>query len=154
VLTGLQVSQFVSPHKVPVVRPEDRLEHVLGVMTSTSCSALPVTDAEGRLLGVLSLEEAHLAAQSPHSRSMILAADLMRTDVDALHLEDRVDRALELFVENDLTALPVIDGTTDRKVLGLVQRSDISNAYLRHVHGLVEDQLTPAKSNRSANRID
>jgi CBS domain-containing protein len=70
-----------------------------------------------------------------------LAADLMRSDVDALHLEDRVDRALELFVENDLTALPVIDGSTDRKVLGLVRRSDISNAYLRHVHGLVEDQL-------------
>jgi CIC family chloride channel protein len=144
VLTGLQVGQFVSAQKVPVVHPEDRLEQVLGVMTSTSCNALPVTDSEGRLLGVLSLEEAHLAAQSPHSRAMILAADLMRTDVDALHLEDRVDRALELFVENDLTALPVIDGSSDRKVLGLVQRSDISTAYLRHVHGLVEDQLATA----------
>jgi len=144
VLTGLQVSQFVSAQKVPVVHPEDRLEQVLGIMTSTSCNALPVTDSEGRLLGVLSLEEAHLAAQSPHSRAMILAADLMRTDVDALHLEDRVDRALELFVENDLTALPVIDGSSDRKVLGLVHRSDISTAYLRHVHGLVEDQLAAA----------
>jgi chloride channel protein, CIC family len=141
VLTGLQVSQFVFPHQVPVVHPEDRLEHVLGIMTSASCGALPVTDADGRLLGVLSLEEVHLAAQSPHSRAMILAADLMRTDVDALHLEDRVDRALELFVENDLTALPVVDTSTDRKVLGLARRSDISNAYLRHVHGLVEDQL-------------
>jgi CIC family chloride channel protein len=142
VLTGLQVSQFVFPHQVPVVHPEDRLEHVLATMTSGSCNALPVTDSEGRLLGVLSLEEVHLAAQSPHSRAMILAADLMRTDVEALHMEDRVDRALELFVENDLTALPVIDGTGDRKVLGLVQRSDISAAYLRHVHGLVEERLS------------
>ncbi len=149
VLTGLQVSQFVFPHQVPVVHPEDQLDRVLNVMTSASCNALPVTDPDGRLLGVLSLEEVHLAAQSPHSRSMILAADLMRTDIDALHLEDRVDRALELFVENDLTALPVIDGTTDRKVLGLVQRADISNAYLRHVHGLVEEQLAPGRSNRS-----
>jgi CBS domain-containing protein len=152
VLTGLQVSQFVYPQQVPVVHPEDRLEHVLGIMTNASCNALPVTDSEGRLLGVLSLEEAHLAAQSPHSRSMILAADLMRTDVDALHLEDRVDRALELFVENDLMALPVVDGSTDRKVIGLVRRSDISTAYLRHVHGLVEDQLAAAvPAGRSAN---
>jgi chloride channel protein, CIC family len=141
VLTGLQVSQFVFPHQVPVVHPQDSLDQVLGIMTSDSSSTLPVTDADGRLLGVLSLEEVHLAAQSPHSRSMILVADLMRTDVDALHLEDRVDRALELFVENDLTALPVVDGSNDRKVLGLARRSDISNAYLRHVHGLVEDQL-------------
>ncbi len=145
VLTGLEVRQFVFPQQVPVVHPEDRLEQVLGVMTNTSCNALPVTDADGRLLGVLSLEEAHIAAQSPNSRAMILAADLMRSDVDALHLEDRVDRALELFVENDLTALPVIDGSTDRKVLGLVRRSDISNAYLRHVHGLVEDQLAAVR---------
>ncbi len=41
----------------------------------------------------------------PMSRSMILAADLMRTDVIRCRLEDRVDRALELFVENDLTAI-------------------------------------------------
>jgi chloride channel protein, CIC family len=150
VLTGVQVSQFVFPHQVPVVHPEDRLEQVLGIMTSTSYSALPVTDSEGRLLGMLSLEEAHLAAQSPHSRAMILAADLMRTDVDALRLEDRVDRALELFVENDLTALPVVDGSTDRKVLGLVRRSDISNAYLRHVHGIVEDQVSASTAAQRA----
>lgn len=147
------MSQFVFPHQVPVVHPENQLDQVLAVMTTTSCSALAVTDGDGRLVGMLSLEEVHLAAQSPHSRSMILAADLMRTDVDALHLEDRVDRALELFVENDLTALPVIDDTTDRKVLGLVQRSDISNAYLRHVHGLVEDQLATTAANPSAKKV-
>jgi len=117
----------------------DRLDEVLGSLTNTPCNALPVTDAEGRLLGVLCLEEAHLAAQSPHVRSMILAADLMRTDVDPLQLQDGVDRALELFVENDLTALPVVDGSPDQKVLGVVKRSDISNAYLRHVHGVFEE---------------
>jgi CIC family chloride channel protein len=150
VLTGLQVSQFVLPRQVPEIHPADRLEQVLTVMTSAGCNALPVTDQEGRLLGVLSLEEAHLAAQSPHSRAMILAADLMRTDVDALHPHDRVDRALELFVENDLTALPVIDESTDRKVLGLVRRSDISTAYLKHVHGLVEDQIASIPGTRTS----
>jgi len=69
-----------------------------------------------------------------------------------------VDRALELFVESGLTALPVIDESNDCKVLGLVQRSDISTAYLRHVHGLVEEQLSkpsPAArttSSKKANR--
>ena len=140
VLTGLHVSQFVlPPEQVPFLHPEDRLDEVLGWLTTTPCNSLPVIDREGRLLGVLSLEEAHLAAQSPHARSMILAADLMRTDVDPLQLHDRVDRALELFVENDLTALPVVDGTPDLKVLGVVKRSDISNAYLRHVHGVLEE---------------
>ena len=140
VLTGLQVSQFVVPQEqIPFLHPEDRLDEVLGSLTTTSCNSLPVVDRNGHLVGVLSLEEAHLAAQSPHARSMILAADLMRTDVDPLKLNDRVDRALELFVENDLTALPVVDGASDPKVLGVVKRSDISNAYLRHVHGVIEE---------------
>jgi chloride channel protein, CIC family len=140
VLSGLQVSQFVlPPEQVPFLHPENRLDEVLGWLTSTPCNSLPVVDGENRLLGVLSLDEAHLAAQSPHSRSMILAADLMRTDVDPLQLHDRVDRALELFVENDLTALPVVDGSPDHKVVGVVKRSDISNAYLRHVHGVLEE---------------
>jgi chloride channel protein, CIC family len=147
VLTGLHVSQFVLPQEqVPFLHPENRLDEVLGWLTSTPCNSLPVVDRENRLLGVLSLEEAHLAAQSQHSRSMILAADLMRTDVDPLHLEDRVDRALELFVENDLTALPVVDGSPDRKVLGVVKRSDISNAYLRHVHGVLEESEVATKA--------
>ena len=32
----------------------------------------------------------------------------------------------------------------DHKVLGVVKRSDISNAYLRHVHGVLDDSPLPA----------
>ncbi len=68
VLTGLQVSQFVLPEEqIPFLHPEDRLDQVLGSLTTTSCNSLPVVDRNGHLVGVLSLEEAHLAAQSPHA---------------------------------------------------------------------------------------
>ena len=66
---------------------------------------------------------------------MVLAEDLMRSDVRPLTPDDTLDRALELFVENDLLALPVVDDLKTRKVVGMVRRFDISSAYLRHVHG-------------------
>jgi CBS-domain-containing membrane protein len=96
---------------------------------------LPVTDDEGRLLGVVSLEEVHLASQSPHLLPIIVAADLMRTDITPLHVDDRLDRAAELFVENNLVALPVVDGTPEQRVIGLVKRTDVASTYLRHVQG-------------------
>ena len=65
----------------------------------------------------------------------MLAADLMRSDVRPLTPEDTLDRALELFVENDLLALPVVDDLEGRRVIGLVRRFEIASAYLRHVHG-------------------
>lgn len=136
VLVGLFVRQFVKPQaEIFTLRPIDRLADVLTRLAHAPYQAVPVTDPAGRLLGVVSLEEVHLASQSPNLSSLILAADLMRGDVTPLQLDDRLDRAQELFVENDLLALPVVDNLTDLRVVGIVKRSDIAGAYLRQVHG-------------------
>jgi CIC family chloride channel protein len=136
VLTGLRVGQFVTPEQeVPVLHPGDRLTKVIEHLSNTTFHALPVTDGEGRLLGVVSLEEVHRASQSPYLQPLILATDLMRSDVTPLRPEDRLDRALELFVDSDLLALPVVDGPEPGRVIGIVKRSDVSSTYLRYVHG-------------------
>jgi CBS domain-containing protein len=59
----------------------------------------------------------------------------MRADVEPLRPDDRLDRALELFVRSDLLALPVVDGSEGRRVVGIVKRADVSALYLRQVHG-------------------
>jgi CIC family chloride channel protein len=136
VLMDLRVSQFIVPgQQVPILHPGHRLEEVISRLSNTPYHVLPVTDEEGRLLGLVSLEEVHLASQSPHLLAIIVAADLMRTDITPLHADERLDRALELFVENDLVALPVVDGTPERRVIGIVKRTDVASTYLRHVHG-------------------
>jgi CIC family chloride channel protein len=141
VLQGLRVSQFLTPgQEVPALRAGDRLPEVLDRLSGTSWHALPVTDEAGRLLGVVSLEEVLLAARLPHLPPLLVAADLMRTDVVPLGPDDRLDRALELFAESDLLALPVVEGPPERRVLGLVKRADISSTYLRHVHGVAAPQ--------------
>jgi len=140
VLAGLRVSQFLTPRQeVPALRPGDRLAAVIERLGSTSYHALPVTDEEDCLLGVVSLEEVHLASQSPHLGPLVVAADLMLGEVTPLKPDDRLDRALELFVETDLLALPVVDGD---RVIGVVKRSDVSSTYLRYVHGTGADGET------------
>ena len=79
-----------------------------------------------------------LPPKSPSLQSLVLAEDLMRSDVQPLTPDDTLDRALELFVENDLLTLPVVTNLKERQVLGMVSRFDISSAYLRHVHGPAE----------------
>jgi len=63
------------------------------------------------------------------------ANDPLPAVIDRLSESSYLDRALELFVENDLLTLPIVNDLSERKVLGLVRRFDISSAYLRHVHG-------------------
>jgi len=95
-------------------------------------------------LDAVSLEEVLLASQSPALRTLVVAADLMRGDVTPLVGEDRLDRALELFVESDLLALPVVENLTGRRVVGVVKRADVSATYLRHVHAPAPDESVTA----------
>jgi CIC family chloride channel protein len=145
VLAGLRVSHFMpAQQQVPVLNVGDRMPRIMELFGSSSCQALPVTDAQGRLQGVVSLEEVHWASQAEVVRPHIVAADLMRSDVTPLRPEDRLDRALELFTESNLLmlTLPVV-ADPGQTVIALVQRAEISSAYLRHVHGSGESGAYP-----------
>ncbi len=135
VLTGLQVSQFLKPHSADIlVHPDDSLSAVAEKLSDSPYFVLPVVSGENNnLLGVVILNEVHLATQSPYAKDMILATDLMRTVRSPLKPTDTLDYAQEVFVENDLPALPVVNN--ENQVIGIVKRSDLSRIYLRHVHG-------------------
>ena len=57
---------------------------------------------------------------------------MARGGIPPLRPDDDLDRALELFAENDLLALPVVD--KDRHVVGVVRRPNVGGEYLRRVH--------------------
>jgi CIC family chloride channel protein len=139
VLAQVRVSRFLSPvQSTPALHPHDSLATVIDRLSGAPHSVLPVADGDNRLLGVVSLEEVYLAAQAPSLQPLVLAEDLMRTEVHPLTPDDTLDRALELFVQNDLLTLPVVTSLQQRQVVGMVSRFDISSAYLRHVHGPAE----------------
>lgn len=135
-LLGLSVGQFIKHDEKPMtLRPEDRLDRILDQLAEDPHLVLPVTDADGFLLGVVSIEEAYLALRIREIGSTVLAVDLMRSDIVPLHSHDSIDRALELFVENDLQALPVLADNKSHRLVGVVRRSEIAGVYLRNVHG-------------------
>jgi len=136
VLAEVRVSAFLSPQQEVVsLKPGDSLATILDCLSRASSSVLPVVNDAGRLLGVVNLEEAYIASQSPTLKSFVLAADMMLGYIQPLTPNDTLDRAQELFIENDLLALPVVNDLEQRKVIGIVRRFEIASAYLRHIHG-------------------
>ncbi|HZZ72881.1 MAG TPA: chloride channel protein [Pirellulales bacterium] len=135
VLTGIFVRQFLQAGMaISTLRASDTLETVLGRLGSTRFTVLPVVDANQRLLGVVNLEEIHAASRAEYLLPIILTEDLMRTDVIPLQPEDPLELAQELFVENDLMALPIVNNLQERRVLGMVRRFEIASAYLSRLH--------------------
>ena len=111
ILAGLQVKQFLEAGAaVPTLQANDPLAKVVAKFDGEPYAVLPVVGPHG-MLGVVVLDEVHLAAKGGNAGSWLLAADLMRSDVRPLHPEDRLDLGMQLFAENDLSALPVVDGS-------------------------------------------
>jgi CIC family chloride channel protein len=136
VLAGMRVGPFVTPlEEVPTLKPADPVARVIERLSGTAFQTAPVLDAEGRLLGVVSLEEVLQAAGSPELRQLVLAVDLMRGHVTPLRPDDSLEEAMAQFVEADLLALPVVDGTPAKKVIGIVKRADLAGTYLRQLQG-------------------
>lgn len=136
VLAKVRVSEFLSPSREVVsLRPGDSLATISERLADASTSALPVVNDAGRLLGVVNLEEAYFASQALTLEPLVLAADVMLDQIYPLTPHDTLDRAQELFIENDLPALPVVNDLQQRKVVGIVRRFEIAGAYLRHIHG-------------------
>ena len=116
VLAQVRVSGYFSPiQEGMTLHPRDSLAMAIDRLSEAPHSVLSVVDGDNRLLGVVNLEEVYLASQSPSLQPLVLAEDLMRTEVLPLTPDDTLDRALELFVENDLLTLPVVTSLEERR---------------------------------------
>lgn len=134
VLAAMQVAQFMDKEtKVPMLGLQDPLAAVLDRFKDSSQLVLPVGDGEQKFAGVIFLEDIQPPIEGARANASLVAADLMRSDVRPLYPDDPLDRVEELFVENDLPALPILERSTNR-VIGIFRQTDIAAAYLKHVH--------------------
>ncbi|MCU0916225.1 MAG: CBS domain-containing protein [Planctomycetes bacterium] len=76
VLAGVRVGEFLTTERAPVLlHPGDPLEIVLNRLEAVPHAIVPVVDAQNHLLGVVNLEEVHLAATEP---ALPVVADLQQ----------------------------------------------------------------------------
>jgi CBS domain-containing protein len=124
------------------LHPNDPLPQVLDRFDTTSRVVLPIVDDQNHLLGVIHLNEVFWTTHRQSTMPWVLAVDLMRPNVKPLALDDSLERAVELFAENDLSELPVV-AAPEKKLLGMVCRTDVARAYLRRVHAQTASSQKP-----------
>ncbi|MEU8510389.1 CBS domain-containing protein [Kitasatospora sp. NPDC048722] len=130
----------------PVVRvaPETGFREIVALLTDYDITGVPVVDAEGRPLGVVSEADLlrTLAAQedtgsllpAPESAQVgpggtATAADLMTTQPVCTTPGTSVVAAARLMSRHGLKRLPVLD--EDGRVIGMVSRGDLLRVFLR-----------------------
>jgi len=108
--------------RVPLtLSPSDSLEKIIEAFEKARCNILPVVDNE-KYNGSILLYELEELAIDRTLRKLLIAQDLVKTDLPTLSPEDSLEKAKEIFRELKYDSLPVIQ---DNKIVGILLRRDI-----------------------------
>lgn len=111
------------------IGPRDALDLAWSRLTSHHIHALPVTDAQGQLLGLLSLNDFVVGQktsdprQLPRMSQVRRVEDIMNTRVASARPEQPIPELARAFADGGLHHMPVLDA--QRRVVGMVTPSDL-----------------------------
>jgi IMP dehydrogenase len=115
------------------VRPETSLAYALDLMKARGISGLPVTDADGRLVGILTNRDVRFVAPSERPVAELMTAqDLVTVREGASRSE-----AMQLLHRHRIEKLLVVD--QDYRLVGLITVKDIDKAQ-KHPNACKDEQ--------------
>jgi CIC family chloride channel protein len=115
------------PHDLP-------FNFLVDQLLQTARSHLPVVDDAGRLLGLIAREAGHRFVHDKHDLTdVVIARDLAGGEYPALLPSDTLDQAMLRFNESGLRELYVVEDLVDRRLVGMVRKGDLIDAYQREI---------------------
>ncbi|MGY1739611.1 MULTISPECIES: CBS domain-containing protein [unclassified Blastococcus] len=130
----------VMTRAVVTVGPDTSAEYAGEVMAEHGFAALPVVDADGRLVGIVAEADVlrdrlprdprlHLRRDPEPARVLpLLVRGVMTAGVRSVDPTADVSDVAQLFVDGHLRSVPVVDGG---RVVGIVSRRDLLRALVR-----------------------
>jgi len=108
---------------VSVCRPEDNLAEIAAVMWDSRCGALPVVDAEERVISMITDRDVAIALGTRNLRaSDVLVKDVAPPRVFTCLDHDEMSFALTTMVSQNVRRLPVVND--QGKLVGLISIDD------------------------------
>ena len=90
--------------------------------------AVPVVDANNKLLGIVSEHDLLAALDDGHKLGAVVASEIMTCNPYSIHPEAMLPTLVHVFRASDLIRVPVVDAKD--KLVGIIARRDVLRAYL------------------------
>jgi len=153
----MQAREFMTS-RVATVRPDNSISDAGRLLLERDVTALPVVDADGRLVGIVSRSDlvkrrvtsdprAHLIPVSvDDSEPPHCVAEVMTTDLVTLSPGSDEAEATKLMLDHHVKSLPIV---SDGRLVGMVSVTDILRSKLRgdaEIEGDVRSRLEQFKA--------
>jgi len=109
-----------------VVRPEDSLQSMRQVISTSSRNTFPVVNDKNELVGLVLMDNIRNIIFSPDKHEKTIVKELMTTPAAIIKLTDNLHTVLKKFDDTNQWSLPVVE---DKQYLGFVSKSSILTKY-------------------------
>jgi len=118
------------------VHPRDPVSRLLELNRAYQVVDFVVVDDEGKYVGMVTGQDLRTALLEPEAIPLLLAEDLVRTNLPPIDPEETLDLVLEKFSRHDVSSLPITSGG-DRhaEVIGLLTRTRLMQRYQKALRG-------------------
>ena len=114
---------------VMTITAERPLEAAFQIIEDTGHMSLPVVNDKGELSGIITWADIHIAALR-HERHLTVG-DYCVTDLITVTPKENLAQALDSLGSREISHLPVVDKTNQKKLVGIITKGDIIKAYNR-----------------------
>ncbi len=136
---GREVTILRSLHVRDVFRPETntvpmraKLSEILEHVLDSPYSSVFVVDDDHHLVGVVRERDLrHALVNFDELKTILTAADLALKDGTVVHMDDDLHFVMQQFARTELDELPVVSDIDPRRVIGIITRKDVVDAYNR-----------------------
>jgi len=109
------------------IHPDMKLGELVKVIAESHRNIFPVIETNGRLRGVLLLDEVRNIMFQPRLYDRFTVEELMTAPPAILNSDTQMEKVMEIFEDTGAWNLPVVDA--DKRYLGMVSKSKIFNTY-------------------------
>ncbi len=135
VLAGLKVNEIQTKTGDITVSYDMALRQILPRVLQTSQNVFPVTDQQGEIVGVFSLDELRTLLLEEDMRDLIIAMDIANPDFEYAVPDEDLHSVLRKLTELVTDEIPILDPESN-KFLGTIKRRDILNLYSKRLYEL------------------
>ena len=124
---GLMMVKQVMQKQVQAAHLKTKGDVIASLMIE-GFGAVPVVDAEDRLLGIVSEHDLLGALDDGKKLGAVTASDIMTCNPYSIHPEAMIPTLIHVLRASDLIRVPVVDAKD--KLVGIIARRDVLRAYL------------------------
>jgi chloride channel protein, CIC family len=135
VLGGLQVKDAIVPQSVTSIPEKMPFNELVTIVTHSKDYHFPVVNGDGRMTGILSINDIREVLLEESIANLIVAKDVATPNVVKVFLDESLQDAMDKMARINVDELPVVSEANPDKIITMLSKRDIISYYYDKMQG-------------------